>query len=142
MPDKKESGPYEDIIHLPRPVSGRHPRMPLADRAAQFLPFAALTGYEAEVKEAARLTDRRIEPSEELRAALDEKLQQLVHALPKQPEASFTCFLPDPFKEGGQYVTVRGRVRRIDSFQRAVLLTDGTRISMEDILDIRCEEDF
>lgn len=145
MARRNDTFPYEDIVGLPHPVSRRHRPMPPENRAAQFLPFAALTGYEAEVNEAARFTDERIELSEDQKAALDACLKQLAEASrlagdgPGQPEAAFTCFVPDSRKEGGSYTTVKGRLKRVDGFRRAVQLTDGTWIPIENILDIRCE---
>lgn len=158
MKKTESSNPYEDIIHLPHPVSRRHPPMPISDRAAQFAPFAALTGYGDVVKEAARLTEQKIELSEDQRVLLDERFRQLARALrgeagemcreagescqkteKKQsgPEAVITYFLPDHRKEGGSYITVVGRVRKIDEFRQMVRLTDGTEIPIEDILDIQ-----
>ena len=102
------TGKYDDIIHLPHHVSATRPRMPMLDRAAQFSPFVALTGYEAAVRETARLTDQRVELDESAKAELDRKLRLLL-SLPGQPEASITYFRPDERKEGGAYETVTGR---------------------------------
>jgi len=113
--------------------------MSIIDRAAQFSPFAALTGYDAVVKESARLTDRKIELSEDEKAVLDERLRLLTDALPQQPEAAFTYFLPDARKEGGAYVTVTGRLKRVDELRRVLLLADGAEIPIDDILDIQSE---
>ncbi len=109
----------------------------MIDRAAQFSPFAALTGYDAVVKESARLTDRKIELSEDEKTVLDEHLRLLSNALPQQPEAAFTYFLPDSRKEGGAYVTVTGRLKRVDELRRVILLVDSTEIPIDDILDIQ-----
>lgn len=133
---------YDDIIHLPHHVSRRHPPMPVSDRAAQFSPFAALTGYDAVVKEAARLTHRRIELSDDEKAVLDERLRLLADALPHSPEAAFTYFLPDSRKDGGAYVTAAGRLKRADTLRRVILLTDGTQIPIDDVLDIQIEPGF
>lgn len=130
---------YDDIIRLPHHVSRRHPPMPVSDRAAQFSPFAALTGYDAVVKEAARLTHRRIELSEDEKAVLDERLRLLADALPHPPEAAFTYFLPDSRKDGGTYVTAEGRLQRVDTLRRVLLLTAGTQIPIDDVLDIQIE---
>ena len=135
----KDPFPYEDLLRLPRPVSRRHPPMPIRDRAAQFAPFAALTGYGATVREAARLTDRKIELSEDQKAALDAQLRLLAEALPRSPRAEFTYFLPDSRKSGGACVTAVGVLKRVDTVGRRLLLTDGTEIPLEDLLDIRCE---
>ena len=130
---------YDDIIDLPHHVSATRPRMSMIDRAAQFSPFAALTGYDAAIKETGRLTDRRIELSEESCAALDRKQQLLLENLADQPEVSVTYFVPDERKSGGAYVTVTGIVKKVDDYQRLLLLTDGTKIPLDEILDMESE---
>lgn len=90
--------PYEDIIHLPHHVSATRPQMPMSDRAAQFSPFAALTGYDAAIKETGRLTDERIELGEEVRDALNLKQQYLQDVIADQPKISITYFVPDKKK--------------------------------------------
>ena len=130
---------YADIIDLPHHVSATRPRMSMIDRAAQFSPFAALTGYDAAIKETGRLTDERIDLSEESRAALDRKQQILLDNLADHPEISVTYFVPDERKSGGAYVTVTGRVKKVDDYQRLLILTDGTKIPLDDILDIESE---
>ena len=127
---------YNDIIDLPHHVSATRPRMSMIDRAAQFSPFAALTGYDAAIKETGRLTDARIELSEESCAALDRKQQLLLDNLADQPEVSVTNFVPDVRKSGGAYVTVTGIVKKVDDYQRLLLLTDGTKIPLDEILDM------
>jgi len=133
------NGAYDDIIRLPHPTSERHPRMPISERAAQFSPFAALTGHSAAIAETARVTGRRIEPDEDEKAALDRKLRRLAERAEERPEATVTWFLPDERKDGGSYVTVTGRLKRIDSAGRRLILTDGTAIPMDDVLDIESE---
>lgn len=130
---------YDDIIDLPHHVSATRPQMSMIDRAAQFSPFAALTGYDAAIRETGRLTDRRIELSEDSRAALDRKQQLLVECLADHPEVSVTYFIPDERKSGGAYVTVTGIVKKVDDYQRLLLLTDGTKIPLDDILDLESE---
>ncbi len=130
---------YDDIINLPHHVSSTRSRMPIIDRAAQFSPFAALTGYDAAIRETGRLTDRRIELSEDSRAALDRKQQLLVECLADHPEVSVTYFIPDERKSGGAYVTVTDIVKKVDDYQRLLLLTDGTKIPLDDILDLESE---
>ena len=130
---------YDDIIDLPHHVSATRPRMSMIDRAAQFSPFAALTGYDAAIKETGRLTDERIELSEESRAVLDRKQQLLLDNLADHPEVSVTFFVPDERKAGGAYVTVTGRVRKVDEFGRLLVLTDGTKIPLDEILDMESE---
>ena len=129
-------GNYDDIIHLSRPKSKKHPPMPMIDRAAQFSPFAALTGYDAAIKETGRLTDERIELSEESRAALDIKQQLLMDNLADRPVVSVTYFVPDERKSGGAYVTVTGQVKKIDEFARLLILTDGVKIPLDEVLDL------
>ena len=124
---------YDDIINLPHPTSRRFPRMPLPERAAQFSPFAALTGYDSVIAETARLTDRRVELDESLRLELDAALHGLAARLPDRPEVLVTYFREDPKKEGGEYVHVSGRLRKIDSFTRTLVLDDGTVIPIDDI---------
>ena len=138
MPETRDTHQYDDIINLPHHVSDRHPQMPMSDRAAQFSPFAALSGYEAAVRETARVTDSKIELTEEEQAALNDQLQVLLE-LDSGAEALFTYFQPDQKKVGGVYVTVSGSIKRLDDFQRTVILTDGTKISVEDILSIQCK---
>ena len=127
-------GAYDDIIDLPHPTSARHPRMSMTDRAAQFSPFAALVGHGAAIRETARLTDRKVELTEDEKAVLDEKLCLL---LDTGGEAVFVYFLPDEKKDGGAYVTAAGRIKRLDLLERRVILTDGAVIPVEDILEIR-----
>ncbi len=124
---------YEDIIHLSRPVSEKHPPMSKENRAAQFSPFAALTGFEGAIKETARVTGEKIELDETQKALLDEKLNRLLYG--KTP-AIFTYFQKDERKEGGEYVTVSGSVKKIDLYTYYVILENGTRIPVGDILEI------
>ena len=130
---------YDDIINLPHHVSATRPRMSMIDRAAQFSPFAALTGYDAAIKETGRLTDQRIELTEDSRAILDRKQQLLVDNLADHPEVSVTFFVPDERKAGGTYVTVTGRVKKVDDYQRLLILTDGTKIALDEILGMESE---
>lgn len=130
------SFPYEDIVDLPHPVSPRHARMSNADRAAQFSPFAALTGHDAAIAETARLTEAKAELDEDEKAILNEKLRQLAHALPRRPVASFVCFFRDQRKEGGAYVTVTGAVKKIDPIEQAVVLESGQHLPLGDLYAI------
>ena len=127
---------YNDIIDLPHHISTTRPRMSMLDRAAQFSPFAALTGYDAAIKETGRLTGQRIELTEECRTVLDRKQQVLLENLAEHPEVSVTYFVPDERKSGGTYVTVAGRVKKVDEYQRLLLLTDGTRIPLTEVLEL------
>lgn len=122
---------YEDIIHLSRPVSETRPRMSMIDRAAQFSPFAALTGYDAAVRETARFTDRRVDLTEQEKAMLDEKLL----AFRRGDRVTVTYFLPDDRKEGGAYLTVSGLFVRLDPVQRLLVLED-LAVSVQDIYKI------
>lgn len=130
---------YDDIIHLPHPVSARHPQMSLLDRAAQFAPFAALTGHEAAIKETARLTEERVELDENAKEMLDERLQMIRENLSGKPEVTFTYFKPDEKKNGGAYLTVTGRVKKIDGYEHQILLEDGTVLDMEELVGIEGE---
>ena len=106
------------------------------ERAAQFAPFAALTGYDSAIKETGRLTDERIELDEEALTALDRKYQLLIEALDDAPEVTITYFQPDERKAGGKYVSAVGAVKKIDDFERRITMRDGTRIPMDDVLSI------
>ena len=127
---------YDSIVSLPHHVSMTRPQMPMSDRAAQFAPFAALTGYDAAIKETGRLTDEKIELDEEALTALDMKYQLLMDALDDAPEVTITYFQPDERKAGGKYVSAVGAVKKIDDFERRITMRDGTRIPMDDILSI------
>ena len=125
---------YEDIINLPHPVSKNHPQMPLRDRAAQFAPFAALTGHDAAIKETARLTDERLELSEEVIAQLNEIIRNNIGI---EQKVSITYFIPDAKKAGGSYVTYSGIVKKIDEYEHTIIMTDQTVIPIEQISEIR-----
>ena len=128
--------PYDDIIHLPHHVSQNHPQMPLRDRAAQFAPFAALTGYEAAVGETARLTAERRELDAQEAAELNRRLTDLATRLKDRPEVTIEYFVPDERKAGGAYVTVSGRVRHISVSEKVLVMEDGVVIALEDIATI------
>ena len=128
---------YDDIIDLPRPKS-KHEPMPMSDRAAQFSPFAALTGYGDAIDETARLTHRRIELREEERAELDYKQQYL--ATLDAPTVTVTYFVPDERKTGGAYVTHTGVLKRVDEVESMVVFKDGLRVPLDEVMDIKCEQ--
>lgn len=130
---------YEDIINLPHHVSSTRPQMSMLDRAAQFSPFAALTGYDAAIKETGRLTDEKIELDEDTKAALDMKQAYLIEMIDEQPEITIIYFLPDARKSGGAYVTVTGNMKRFDEYERLLILTNGKKIPMDDIADIESD---
>ena len=130
---------YDDIIGLPHHVSATRPRISMIDRAAQFSPFQALTGYGAAIQETGRLTDRKIELSEDERIVLDMKQQILLDNIRECPDVSITYFIPDERKAGGSYVTVTGNVKKIDDYQRLLILTDRAQIPLDEIVDIESE---
>ena len=130
------TGKYDDIIHLPHPTSPRHPRMPVHDRAAQFSPFAALSGHDAAIHETARLTDCKIELAEDQKRELDNKMQMLMPLLPEHPEVVVTYYVPDFAKEGGAYITFTGNLKRIDPINYTLYFTDNTMIVPEDVLSL------
>ena len=128
--------PYDDIIRLPHHFSQNHPHMSMHDRAAQFAPFAALTGYEAAVGETARLTSERRELDPQDAEELNRRLTELAARLPDHPEVTVEYFVPDDRKAGGAYVTVTGRVRHISVSERLLVMEDGVVIALEDIATI------
>ena len=130
---------YDEIINLPHHVSKTRPQMPMSDRAAQFAPFAALTGYDAAIKETGRLTDEKIEMDEEALNILNMKFQILVDSLDDEPEVTFTYFKPDERKAGGAYIEVTGTVKKVDDFERLIVMHNGTKMPMDDILNIEGE---
>ena len=127
---------YNEIMGLPHHVSKTRPQMPMSDRAEQFAPFAALTGYDAAIKETGRLTDERIELDVEVLSALDMKYQLLMEAHDEAPEVTITYFQPDERKAGGKYVSAVGVVRKVDDFERRITMQDGAKIPMDDVLSI------
>ncbi len=133
---EKETHKYDDIINLPHHVSAKHPQMELLDRAAQFSPFAALTGHEDSIRETARRTEEFLELEEDKKEQLDEKIHVLQENLWKKPEIIVTYFVPDEKKDGGAYVTHRGRIRKIDTYRHRLLFEDGTDVGMQYIFEI------
>ena len=134
--NNQETHKYDDIINLPHHVSKMRPHMPMSDRAAQFSPFAALSGYGDAVKETARQTTKRIELAEDARAALEEKIRFLADTLSDDPTVEITYFQPDKKKSGGAYVTAVGIVKRIDDVERTIIMRDGLRIAVTDIIAV------
>ena len=134
----KETHRYDDIIQLSRPVSKKRSPMSNFDRAAQFSPFAALTGYDAVIAETGRLTDTQIELDEGGKALLDEKLQTIREHLEEHPAVKLTVFCPDSRKSGGAYETVTGNVKKIDPVARILVLTGGEVIPIDRIYGIEC----
>ena len=130
---------YYDIIKLPHHVSSKRPQMPMLDRAAQFSPFAALTGYDDAIQETGRLTDEKIDLGEDEKEALNRKQQILMEKVSEHPALTVTYFVPDAKKSGGAYVTKNGNLKKIDEFERWMMLTDGTKIPLDDVADIESE---
>ena len=128
---------YAGIAGLPHHVSRVHPQMSMEDRAAQFSPFAALTGYGDVIQETQRLTDEKIELDEEALAMLDEKYQMLMRRMDEHPVVQITYFQPDERKEGGAYVHVTGVVRKVDGVMKKMVMQDGTEIEMGEILNVK-----
>ena len=133
------SNKYDDMIYLPNPTPTCKPRMSLHDRAAQFSPFAALTGYEDAVEETARLTDTRLELSEDMKTILNEKMQMIVDNLDSEPIVTITYFVPDKKKSGGAYVDATGVVKEIDEYERCIVMTDKKKIPIEQVRAIEGE---
>ena len=130
---------YSDIIDHPHHVSRARPQMSMHDRAAQFSPFAALTGFDAAVSEEARVTDRRIELEEDELQHLNEKLRILSEHIEEQPEVSITYFVPDERKDGGAYVTKTGVLKKIDEYVHVLIMTGGVRIPIREIIEVSLE---
>ena len=133
---------YDDIINLPRPVSKKRSPMSNFDRAAQFSPFAALTGYDAVIAESGRLTDTQIELDEGGKALLDEKLQTIREHLEEHPAVKLTVFCPDSRKSGGAYEEITGQVKKIDLVARILVLISGDVIPIDRIYGIECLANF
>lgn len=132
----KETHEYDDIIDLPHHVSETRHRMSKVDRAAQFSPFAALTGYDDAVKETARLTDEKIELDENRKFMLDRVLQSVLEKISDMPRVCVVYFSEDKYKSGGAYLRKSGRVKRIDRYKRTVVFSDNTSVAIDDIYDI------
>lgn len=128
---KIEERNYDDIIHLPHPVSKKHPQMSLIDRAAQFSPFAALTGHEEAICETARVVEKQIILDEDEKAVLDERLQVIKAHLSERPKVAITYFKPDSLKQGGTYETICDKVKKIDEYEGYAILESGEKLSME-----------
>ncbi len=127
---------YNDIINLPHPVSQKHPQMSLYDRAAQFSPFAALTGHEEAIRETARQTEAWVDLDEDRKEELNEKMQEMVEHLNEAPEVTLTYFKEDEKKEGGSYVTVTGRIKKWREYEQQLVLEDGTVVALEKVFGI------
>ena len=128
--------PYEDIVNLPPHISKKHSQPTMLERAARFAPFAAITGYEEMVLEEARVTEERIELDEGTLAMLNEKLNIIHESLDSEPVIQITYFEPDKKKSGGAYISVTGTVKRIDEYERLVIMSDGKKIRIDEIFGL------
>ena len=125
---------YSDIIDLPHHVSEKHPRMSLYDRAAQFSPFSALSGYESEIAETGRFIEERVRLDEQKKRELDSRMQEIITKDSRRIRVFF--FIPDERKEGGSYKEIEADINRIDAYKRIIVLSSGDRLPFEDIIDI------
>ncbi len=132
---------YGDIINLPRHISKKRPSMPIKNRAAQFSPFAALTGHDSAVRETARITEKRVELDHYMKKELNHKLQILMKKIKEEPEVKITYFLPDDKKDGGVYLTTTGRIKKIDEYKREILMKNGVLVPIDEIIKVE-EEAF
>ncbi len=130
----------KDMLYMERPKSKRHAPMPLENRAAQFAPFAALTGYDDAVDETARLTTAKVELSEEMKEELDIALAEIESRIGDMPRAAITYFVPDLVKEGGEYITITADVRKVDYAKREIILKDKSTIAIDDVMSITVGE--
>jgi hypothetical protein len=133
------TGDYDDIINLPHHISKMRPQMSMKDRAAQFSPFAALTGYDAAIKETGRLTDEKIELDDEALNNLNMKFQILFEKLDEQPDIAITYFKPDETKSGGAYLTTTDKLKKVDEYERIITTANGTKIPMDDVINLESE---
>lgn len=129
-------GKYDDIINMPHHVSTKHPRLSMEQRAAQFAPFAALSGFEDAIDETSRITEDRIELNEEEKLKIDNILQKLKNEISKRPKATITYFVPDIRKSGGEYLTKNGNLKRIDEFRQLIIFEDKTEIPIKEVVEI------
>ena len=127
---------YSDILHVPRPEPKYHKRMPLADRAAQFSPFAALTGFYGVIEETGRTTDKKMALDEREKERINRQLNYLNNQINSHPRVKITYFLPDKTKDGGKYVVTSGRIRKINEYENCIILQNGVKINFDDIRDI------
>lgn len=131
---------YDDIINIPHYDPIKHKRMSIYNRSAQFAPFSALTGYNEAVIETARLTSKKIEIDEGLKNILNNKLNIIEENLSHKWNVTITYFIPDKKKDGGKYISVTGIVKKIDLYNQLIIMFDKTKIPINDIIDVTCEE--
>lgn len=130
---------YDDIINLPCPTSKTRPRMSMYQRAAQFAPFAALTGHDAAIRETARLTDSMVELSDDDKRILDEKIQAIIQHVSEHPNVSITHFVADSRKSGGTYTITEGTVKKWDEYQRLIIFDNDCSVHIQNVLDIQTD---
>lgn len=133
------SGSYDNIINLTHPNSTKHPRMSIQSRASIFSPFAALSGHAGAIAETARLTERRKELGEDIKVELDRRQVILLEHIGEQPPITVTWFQPDERKDGGVYVTATGRLKKIDPVERILILLDGTKVQLEEVVNLESD---
>ena len=131
--------PYQSLLSLPHPVSGKHPPMPIANRAAQFAPFAALTGFEEAVEETARTTEQRPDPTDEQLEKIDAVLRRIAEISFSHPAVRIERFVPDPQKSGGKIASLTGAVRKVDPMQGQLVFVDGSAVPFSEILAIELQ---
>lgn len=132
---------YSDIIHLPHYQSKRHPQMSAEERAAQFAPFAALTGYGSAISEAARLTDEQVQLEDDDNDRLNQLMGQIADSISGQPCVTVVYFKPDGRKHGGSYETITGKLKRVDGYERQLVMVDGKTIPFGHIIDLSVDSD-
>lgn len=128
---------YKDIINLPHHISKNHPRMTLENRAAQFAPFSALTGYAEKIKETARITDKQIELDEGLKSILNYKLNIIQENIKSKPQVIITYFIKDQRKSGGTYQTINIKIKKIDEINKIITDESNNKINIDNIIDIK-----
>lgn len=136
----QKTNPYDSMLNLPRPISGRRARMSMIDRGAQFSPFAALTGYDGVIQETARLTEDAATLAEGGEAMLDEALREIDRRIEERPEVLLVCFQEDSRKSGGSYREITGSVKKIDLYARKLVLTDGQEVPIQNLYHIEIQE--
>lgn len=133
---------FSDIINLPHHQSRRHPQMSMKERAAQFAPFAALTGYGSAISEVARLTEEQVPLGDDDNDRLNRLVTHIADRISEHPSVTIVYFKPDSRKRGGSYETITGRLKRIDDYEQQLVMLDGTAIPFENIMDISQNIDF
>ena len=132
---------FSDIINLPHHQSKRHPQMPMKGRAAQFAPFAALTGYGSAISEVARLTEEQVPLGDDDNDRLNRLVTHIADRISEQPSVTVVYFKPDSRKQGGSYETITGRLKRIDDYERQLVMVDGKTIPLGHIIDLSVDSD-